>query len=91
MSGDANFLMKVTGLTLGGFIQPSIARSLLEQPANVDKGVCQRFMWFSPQQVSVPFEKLEKVNEEFSTSVGKSYLHVHVQSSYHELTVYHVK
>lgn len=71
MSGDANFHMKVTGLTVGGFIQPSIARNLLEQPTNVDKGVCQRFMWFSPKQVSVPFEKLEKVNEEFSASVGK--------------------
>ena len=32
VSGEANAEMKLTGLTLGGFIQPSIAQNLLEQP-----------------------------------------------------------
>ena len=62
--------MKVTGLTLGGFIQPSIARNLLEQQANVEKGLCQRFMWFVPQPTPVPFDDLEKVNRDFSASIG---------------------
>ena len=62
--------MKQTGLTLGGFIQPSIARNLLEQPANVEKGLCQRFLWFVAKPTSVPFDDLEKVNRDFSASVG---------------------
>lgn len=48
VSGEANFEMKRTGLTVDGFIQPSIARNLLEQPANMEKGLSQRFLWFAP-------------------------------------------
>ena len=51
--------MKLTGLTLGGFIQHSIARNLLEQPANVEKGLCHIF-------IAVPFDDLEYVNRFFS-------------------------
>ena len=39
--GEANFCMNHTSLTIGGFMQPSIARNLLEHPLNVDKGLCQ--------------------------------------------------
>lgn len=70
VSGEANFEMKLTGLTLGGFIQPSIARNLLEQPTNVEKGLCQRFMWFVAKPTAVPFDDLEKVNRDFSASIG---------------------
>ena len=70
VSGEANFEMKLTGLTLGGFIQPSIARNLLEQPANVEKGLCQRFMWFVAKPIAVPFDDLEKVDRDFSASIG---------------------
>ena len=62
--------MKLTGLTLGGFIQPSITRNLLEQPANVEKGLCQRFMWFVAKPTAVPFDELEKVDRKISASVG---------------------
>lgn len=36
VSGEANFCMTHTGLTLGGFIQPSVARHLIEIPANIE-------------------------------------------------------
>ena len=72
VSGEANFEMKQTGLTLGGFIQPSIARNLLEQPTNIEKGLCQRFMWFVAKPTPVPFDDLERVNRDFSMSIGKN-------------------
>ena len=70
VSGDANFEMKKTGLTLGGFIQPRVARNILEQGANVEKGLCQCFLWCVPKQMSVTFDELDKVNQDFSASVG---------------------
>ena len=70
VSGEANFEMETTGLTVGGFIQPSIARNILDQAANAEKGLCQRFLWFVPQPTPVPFDELTKVNREFSASVG---------------------
>ena len=63
--------MRLTGLTLGGFIQPSVARNLLKQHANVEKGLCQRFLWFVPKPTPVPFDEMENVRVEFSTSISK--------------------
>ena len=63
--------METTGLTIGGFIQPSIARNILEQTANAEKGLCQRFLWFVPQPTPIPFDELTKVNREFSASVDR--------------------
>lgn len=71
MSGDANFNMSHTSLTLGGFIQPSIARALIEVPQNVEKGLCQRFLWLAPKPVTVAFDDLQQVDSQFSASVGK--------------------
>lgn len=71
MSGDANFEMRRTGLTLGGFMQPSIARNLLEQHASVEKGLCQRVLWCAPKPTVASFEELEKVDNQFTASVGK--------------------
>ena len=70
VGGEANFEMETTGLTVGGFIQPSIARNILDQQANAEKGLCQRFLWFVPQPTTVPFDELNKVNREFSASIG---------------------
>ena len=67
---EANFAMKKTGLTLGGFIQPSIVKNILEQPSNVEKGLCQRFLWFAPKPTYVPFDQLEKTDRDFSASIG---------------------
>lgn len=49
VSGDANFSMKHTGLTIGGFTQPFVARNLIDVQANVEKGLCQRFLWLVPE------------------------------------------
>ena len=74
MSGDANFAMKHTGLTVGGFIQPSIARNLIEIPTNVEKGLCQRFLWLVPKPTSVPFEELQEVDKDFSTALSECWI-----------------
>ena len=71
MSGDANFSMKYTALTVGAFIQPGVARSLMELPANCEKGFSQRFLWCIPKLHIVRFCELEKVDIAFSTSICK--------------------
>ena len=45
VSGEANFAMQFTHLTVGGFTQPGVARSLVEQPSNADKGLSHRFTY----------------------------------------------
>jgi hypothetical protein len=70
VSGEANFTMEHTGLTVGGFTQPSVAANFIELQGNSSKGLCQRFLWFFPKPLSVKFSELEQVDREFSTSVG---------------------
>ena len=72
MSGDANFCMPHTGVTIGGFIQPNVARSLIELQANVEKGLCQRFLWLCPKASFVKFDQLQQIDDIFSTAVGRS-------------------
>ena len=70
VGGEANFEMETTGLTVRGFIQPSIVRNILDQQANAEKGLCQRFLWFVPQPTPVGFDDLDKVDQDFSASIG---------------------
>ena len=88
-------MLILTGLTLGGFIQPSIAQNLLEQPANVEKGLCQTFLWFVAKPTPVPFDDLEKVNRDFSASIGTyiqcTYTHVLNVVMYRKSGNLHVK
>ena len=90
VSGEANFTMHYTGLTVGGFTQPSVARNILEHHANVEKGLCQCFLWLVPKPTNIAFEDLY-VHTDFSTAIGKytrdkykktvciyTYVHVHV-------------
>lgn len=62
--------MDHTGLTVGGFTQPSVARNLIEIQVNVEKGLCQRFLWVVPKPAPIPFDKLQQVDREFSTGIG---------------------
>ena len=71
VSGDANFLMKHTALSVGGFVQPSVAKNLIEVPQNIEKGLCQRFLWICLKPLMVRFEELQSVNADFSASIGK--------------------
>lgn len=63
--------MPFTGLTLGGFLQPSVARSLMEVQANVDKGLCQRFLWLVPERIIADVDQLQKPDPDFVKSIGR--------------------
>ncbi len=71
VSGEANFTMHHTGLTVGGFTQPSVARNMLEHQPNIEKGLCQRFLWLVPKPNSILFEDFQHVDGEFFTAMGK--------------------
>ena len=88
VSGEANFSLQRTGMTLGGFIQPGISRAIVEQPANVEKGLCQRFLWLVPQPCFDQFDQLQRVDEGFISSIGKDILfcidvYAHRKLEYH--------
>ena len=70
--GDANFVMPLTMLTVGGFTQPTVARSLIEQPSNSEKGLSSRFLWLFPNVLYGTFDDLEQVNPEFINKISKS-------------------
>ena len=62
---------KDTNLTVGEFAQPVVARTLIELQANIEKGLCQRFLWVVPKPVAIPLDELQQVDREFSTAIGK--------------------
>ena len=70
VSGDANFSIDVTALTIGGFTQPMVARNLIELQASVEKGLSPRFLRIFPKLKYAQFETLEKVDESFTHSLG---------------------
>lgn len=70
VTGEANFSMQRTSLTVGGFNQPSVARSLIELPGNAKKGLIQRFLWLSPKPVYSAFDSLEPIDKEFTGKLG---------------------
>lgn len=65
--------MSHTGLTIGGFTQPTVARNLIEVQGNVEKGLCQRFLWLFSKPTTVQFSELQKVDTKFSAAVGKQF------------------
>ena len=71
VSGEANFFMEHTGLTVGGFTQPNIAKGLIESQSNIGKGVCQRFLWIFPKPHPTKFNDLKPTDESFSNEIGK--------------------
>ena len=52
--------------------------SMIELPANAEKGLSQRFIWTFPRPTYAEFETLEPVNSAFSTALGK-YNHAQVE------------
>ena len=68
--GEANFAMSSTNLTVGGFTQPGVARSLIEQPSNADKGLSHRFMWMFPKMLFRNFKSLGEIDKEFYHQIG---------------------
>ena len=71
VSGEAIFNMTSTMLTIGGFTQPGVARSLIELPANSEKGLSSQFLWFFPNPLYGKFENFGKLDENFVTKISK--------------------
>lgn len=70
--------MELTSLTVGGFTQPTVARSLIESPSNIEKGLSTRFLWIFPEPCYAKFASLEPIDEQFTTALGTwSYSKVH--------------
>ena len=63
--------MTNTSLTVGGFNQPAVARTLIELPGNAEKGLSQRFLWLYPKPVYGKFDTLEPVREDFIDKIGQ--------------------
>ena len=70
VSGDANFVMTSTRLTIGGFTQPGVARNLIDMPANSEKGLSHRFVWIFPKPLFGKFASLEEIQRKFGDELG---------------------
>lgn len=75
MSGEANFSIPRTALTVGGFTQPQVAKALIEQPP--DKGLAQRFLWIIPCPTYSNFEALEAPDEDFIQYMSMQWLWIY--------------
>ena len=71
VSGDANFVMSDTRLTISGFTQPGVTRNLIEMPSNTEKGLSHRFLWVFPRPLYGSFDSLKEVDEDFTADIGK--------------------
>ena len=81
MTGDTNFAMPFTRLTVGGFTQPGVARSLIELPSNAEKGLSHRFLWLFPSPLFGKFSSLKEVDKSFQRDIGKSNCFIHEMCS----------
>lgn len=70
VSGDANFAMSCTRLTIGGFTQPCVARNLIDMPSNSEKGLSHRFVWLFSKPLYGKFSTLESVEQSFTEKIG---------------------
>ena len=62
--------METTCFTVGGFSQPSVARSLIEQSGSAEIGLTQRFLWMFPRPAYSRFCTLEAVDTQFTENIG---------------------
>ena len=72
VSGDANFAMSSTRLTVGGFTQPGVARNLIDMPSNSENGLSHRFMWTFPRPLYGEIASLSEINKEFNEKIDKT-------------------
>jgi len=71
VTGEANFTMEMTSLIVGGFSQPAVARTLIEQSGSIETGLAQCFLWVFPKPSYAKFNELEAVDENFTTLIGE--------------------
>ncbi|XP_065899115.1 uncharacterized protein [Dysidea avara] len=64
VSGESNFAMPSTFLTVGGFTQPCVARNVMES-SSTERGFSHRFMWMCPKPMYQTFSSLGEVNKSF--------------------------
>lgn len=77
VSGNANFKMQRTCLTLCGMTQPTTAAPLIVDKNNVDKGLASRFLWIFPKPVFKKFASLEvSANEELKEASKNFTIHL---------------
>ena len=79
VTGEANFSIETTSLTVGGFNQPDVARSLIEVPGKAERGFSQRFLWLFPRPVHGKFDSYEMIDDEFVDKIGDIYSKVTIQ------------
>ena len=72
--------MSSTLLTVGGFTQPGVARTLIEMPANAEKGLSHRFLWLFPNPLFEKFDKLGEIDQDFIKKLGK-FWKLHMRAS----------
>ena len=72
VSGDTNFSMDVTALTIGGFTQPMVARNLIELQASVEKDCPQDSCGYSPNRSMLNLRHWRKLMSGFTHSLGIS-------------------
>ena len=99
VSGNANFNMPRTCLTLCGMTQPTTAFRLIVDKNNFSKGLASRFLWIFPRPVFSNFSSLQiHANEECSTTateftsiVGKvTFLSAFVKLHMHHDLIHHL-
>ena len=79
VTGEANFNMSLTRLTIGGFTQAGTARSLIQMPVNSEKRLSHRFLWLFPKPPYGKFSSLEKIDEVFTTALSKCTSLTHIE------------
>lgn len=72
VTGETNFTMPYTRLTVGAFTQPGLARSLIELPSNAEKGLSHQFLWVFPSPLFGKFSSLGEADKDFQRTMGKS-------------------
>lgn len=68
-------------LTIGGFTQPSVARALIEQPSNSEKGLSNRFLWLFPNVIYGNFDDLGQVDPDFINKISMSLKDKYIQAT----------
>lgn len=82
VSGEANFAMTSTRLTVGGFTQPGVARALIEMPANAEKGLSHRFLWLFPNPLYKKLSNLGVIDQDFLRTISKKLTNTSLPAAY---------
>ena len=71
VTGQANFSMDRTSLTVGGFTQPGVARAIIEPHTGAERGFSQRFLWIFPKPIFGHLRTLSDDEQESCQCLGE--------------------